>query len=131
MQIAEIETKLGSFDDEVEKIEADQKRLRENIEALSKTPEAKTLITRHISKANDQETQLEDMEKQRKALQAQKEKLSQDLATEIRNFEVKSGKTLRDNGDDLELHGPTTVNLLEQDKTTFATTRPASYRGIY
>jgi flagellar capping protein FliD len=89
MQIGTIETKLDSFDDEVEKIEADQKRLRENIEALSKTAEAKTLITRYIAKANDQETQLEDMEKQRKALQAQKEKLSQDLATEIRNFEIK------------------------------------------
>lgn len=89
MQIGAIETKLDSFDDEVEKIEADQKRLRENIEALSKTAEAKTLIARYIAKANDQETQLEDMEKQRKALQAQKEKLSQDLATEIRNFEIK------------------------------------------
>ncbi|CAN5287531.1 hypothetical protein BH20ACI1_BH20ACI1_06710 [soil metagenome] len=56
VQINQIDAKLEGFDDEAEKIEADQKRLRENIEALSKTPEAKTLIARYITKANDQET---------------------------------------------------------------------------
>ena len=61
IRIGEIQNKLASFDDEVEKIEDDQKRLRENIEALSKTAEANTLITRYIAKANEQETRLEDM----------------------------------------------------------------------
>jgi hypothetical protein len=88
-QLAVIEAKLESFDDEVSKIEADQKRLRENIEALSKTAEAKTLITRYIAKANDQETRIEELEKERKTLEAQKMQLNQDLATEIRNFEIK------------------------------------------
>ncbi len=64
-QIAETDRKLASFDEEVEKIEADQKRLRENIEALSKTPEAKALIERYIAKANEQETRLEEMDKER------------------------------------------------------------------
>lgn len=88
-QLAQIEAKLNSFDDEVEKIEADQKRLRENIEALAKTPEAKTLIARYIAKAGEQETRLEDMEKERKALATQKEQLAQQQAAEIRNFEIK------------------------------------------
>lgn len=88
-QMAVVEAKLESFDDEVEKIEADQKRLRENIEALSKTAEAKTLITRYIAKANDQETRIEELEKERKSLEAQKNQLIQDLATEIRNFVIK------------------------------------------
>lgn len=88
-QLAEIERKLTSFDDEVEKIEADQKRLRENIEALAKTPEAKTLIARYIAKAGEQETRLEDMEKERKALTAQVEQLAQQQAVEIKNFEIK------------------------------------------
>ncbi len=91
VQINQISAKLEGFDDEVEKIEADQKRLRENIEALSKTPEAKTLIARYIAKANDQETRLETMEKERKSLEAEKERLERELIIEIKNFEVVSG----------------------------------------
>jgi hypothetical protein len=89
LQMAQIDTKLESFDGEVASIEADQKRLRENIEALSKTAEAKTLIARYIAKAGEQETRLEEMEKERKALEAQKEQLSQQLANEIKSFEIK------------------------------------------
>jgi len=88
-QMTQIETRLESFDEEVEKIEADQKRLRENIEALSKTAEAKTLIARYIAKAGEQETRLEEMEKERKTLAAQKEQLDRELAAEIRGFEIK------------------------------------------
>ena len=88
MKIAEINAKLESFDDEIEKIEADQKRLRENIEALSKTAEAKTLITRYIAKAGEQETRLEEMEKERKTLNAEKLRLQSDLANEIRSFTI-------------------------------------------
>ncbi len=88
-QMASVEARLESFDDEVSKIESDQKRLRENIEALSKTAEAKTLIARYIAKANDQETRIEELEKERKTLDAQKLQLSKDLAAEIRNFEIK------------------------------------------
>lgn len=87
-KIAEIDNKLNSFDDEIEKIEADQKRLRENIEALSKTAEAKTLIARYITKAGEQETRLEDMEKERRTLNAEKLRLQSDLANEIRAFTI-------------------------------------------
>ncbi len=89
VQINQIDAKLQGFDDEVEKIEADQKRLRENIEALSKTPEAKTLIARYIAKANDQETRIETIDKERKSLEADKERLGRELAIEIKNFEIK------------------------------------------
>ena len=88
-QTAQIDTTLESLDDEVEQIEADQKRIRENIEALSKTPEAKVLIARYIAKANDQETRLEDIAKQRKTLDAQKNQLQAELAAAIRRFTVK------------------------------------------
>ena len=88
-QLSQISAKLNGFDDEVEKIEEDQKRLRENIEALSKTPEAKTLIARYIAKANDQETRLEEMEKERNTLHEQQLQLTRELANAIRVFEVK------------------------------------------
>jgi hypothetical protein len=88
IKINEIENRLNSFDEEVEKIENDQKRLRENIEALSKTPEAKTLIARYIAKANDQETRLEEMEKERKNLEAERARLESELTREIRAFTI-------------------------------------------
>ncbi len=88
MRLAEIEQKLDGFDDEVDAIEADQKRLRENIEALSKTAEAKTLITRYIQKANDQETRLEEMEKERKTLEAEKARLTGEIAQAVRAFSI-------------------------------------------
>ncbi len=88
LRITEIENKLDSFDDEVEKIEADQKRLRENIEALAKTPEAKTLITRYIAKANEQETRLEEMDKERRNLDSEQTRLETELTSEIRAFTI-------------------------------------------
>lgn len=88
MQINVIENKLSAFEDEIEKIEEDQKRLRENIEALAKTVEAKTLIARYIAKANDQETRLEQIEKERANLATQKSKLEGELAKEIINFQI-------------------------------------------
>lgn len=87
--VGQIDVRLASFDDEVEKIEADQKRLRENIEALAKTPEAKALIERYIAKAGEQETRLEEMEKERKALLSEKQLMQNALAAEIRNFEIR------------------------------------------
>ena len=88
-QINGIDQKLQSFDIEERKIAEDQKRLRENIEALSKTPEAKTLITRYIAKADEQESRIEQMQKERQTLAAQKSQLQSDLANEIRNFQIK------------------------------------------
>jgi hypothetical protein len=88
-RINQFGAKLEAFDNEVERIEADQKRLRENIESLTKTVEAKSLIARYIAKAGEQETRLEEMEKERKQITADKETLERELAVEIKNFEVK------------------------------------------
>ena len=88
-RISQSDTKLATFATEVERIEADQKRLRENIESLAKTAEAKELIARYIAKAGEQETRLEEMEKERKKIEAEKEVLVRELAAEIRNFEAK------------------------------------------
>jgi hypothetical protein len=88
-RINQSSVKLKSFDDEVERIEDDQKRLRENIESLTKTAEAKALISRYIAKAGEQETRLEEMEKERKKLLEDKVQLERELAVEIKNFEAK------------------------------------------
>lgn len=88
-QIGGLESRLNDFNQETRKISDDQKRLRENIESLAKTPEAKTLIARYIAKAGEQETRLEEMEKERKTINAEKEKLERDLAVAITVFEIK------------------------------------------
>jgi len=84
-----ISQKMQLLTAEVTSITQDQARFRENIESLAKTPEAKQLITRYIAKANEQETRLEQIEAERKAAQAEKERLERELAEEIKNFEVK------------------------------------------
>jgi hypothetical protein len=86
VQISQIQTTLAGFDNEERKISEDQKRLRENIEALSKTPEAKALITRYIDKVNVQETRIEAITKERETLNTQKYDLERQLAAEIRAF---------------------------------------------
>jgi hypothetical protein len=88
-QIGGLEIRLEQLSGETIKIAEDQKRLRENIESLAKTAEAKSLIARYIAKANDQETRLEEMEKERKAINAEKETLERELAVAIIQFEIK------------------------------------------
>lgn len=88
IQINQIDVKIQSFEEEEEKISDDQKRLRENIEALSKTPEAKTLIARYISKANDQESRLEAIENERKTLEVERQRLEAELSAAIRAFNL-------------------------------------------
>jgi hypothetical protein len=88
MQINQINAKLTSAETENEEITKDQARFRENIEALTKTAEAKQLIERYIAKANDQETRLEQMHKDKQTLLDEREKLERELAVEIKNFEI-------------------------------------------
>jgi len=84
----EIEEKLKTLEDEETAISEDQARLRENIEALAKTPEAKQLIARYIAKANEQETRIEQITKERQTLIAERERLERELAAAIRAFEI-------------------------------------------
>lgn len=89
MKINEINAKLALSEEENEAITKDQERFRENIEALVKTPEAKQLIARYIAKANDQESRLEQLTRERQTITNEKETLERELAVEIKNFEVR------------------------------------------
>ena len=87
-RVSEIEEKLKTLEAEETAISEDQARLRENIEALTKTPEAKQLIARYIAKANEQETRIEQITKERQTLIAERERLERELAAAIRAFEI-------------------------------------------
>lgn len=88
-EIGQVDNKLKALTEEQKAISEDQSRLRQNIEALTKTPEAKQLITRYISKANEQETRIEAITKERQSLKTERERLETKLATELKNFELK------------------------------------------
>ncbi|MBX7218970.1 MAG: hypothetical protein K1Y36_03420 [Blastocatellia bacterium] len=64
-KISELEAANERADQEIEKITEGQSRLRENIETLSKTPEAKQLITRYVTKLTDQEIRVEELTKKK------------------------------------------------------------------
>ena len=87
-EIFQSDEKLKKLDKEIEEISQDQKRLRENIEALAKTSEAKQLISRYVSIAGEQETRLQEINKERKNLNNEKEQKERQLAAEIKNFEI-------------------------------------------
>ncbi len=78
--------KVAKLDEEADAIEEDQKRLRENIDKLKNTPEAKQLITRYIAKADTQETRLEQIVKEKKAAEEEQAQLQIELAKAVKEF---------------------------------------------
>ncbi len=92
-KLLDLQTRINGLADKVEKlneevaaIEKDQERLRENIEKLKNTAEAKQLIARYITKADSQETRLEQIEKEKKAAEAEQGRLAIELAKAVREF---------------------------------------------
>ncbi|MDT7540447.1 MAG: hypothetical protein QOE33_351 [Acidobacteriota bacterium] len=92
-QIAALDTRSAAIDKEIEEIGDDQKRLRENIEALTKTAEARQLITRYIAKADSQETRIEQLTKEKQAVAAERNKLQSQLDAAIRAMIVERNLT--------------------------------------
>jgi len=88
MKVNLINEKMARAEKETEEITKDQERFRENIEALAKTPDAKQLIARYIAKANDQESRLEQINREKQTMAAEKDNLERELAVEIKNLEV-------------------------------------------
>lgn len=91
-RLTAIDEQLKSLDGERNEIAEDQKRFRENIEALSKTPEAKNLIARYIQKADSQETRIEQLSARKKDLESEKVRVNEELRVEIRDFRFEQTK---------------------------------------
>ena len=87
-QIAGIDNQLLETSRQASEIAQDQQRLRENIKTLTSTAETKQLITRYVAKANDQETRLEQIEKDRRTLSADKSTLQTQLNSMIRSLSL-------------------------------------------
>ncbi|HEV2859503.1 MAG TPA: carboxypeptidase regulatory-like domain-containing protein [Pyrinomonadaceae bacterium] len=74
------------IEQETAAIAADQKRLRENIEALNKTAEARQLITRYVQKADQQETRLEQLAREKQEAAAERQRLQSQLDAALRSL---------------------------------------------
>jgi hypothetical protein len=86
--IASLDARLASIDKEEEEISQDQERLRENIKALTATAEAKQLIARYVAKANEQESRIEQLTKDRKALSEERARLQAEFDLALRNLDI-------------------------------------------
>lgn len=80
------EARLLAFSKEIQEISEDQKRLRENIEKLKSTADARPLIARYIAKADVQETRLEQIEKEKKAATEEQARLQIELQKAVKDF---------------------------------------------
>ena len=80
------DSRIEAIDKEVTEIGEDQGRLRDNIKALTATVEAKQLISRYVTKADTQETRLEQLSKDKKALHDERAGLQGELETVIRGL---------------------------------------------
>lgn len=87
-RVAAADARIAAIDKEIREIGDDQKRLRENIEALTKTAEARQLITRYVAKADEQETRLEQLTKEKQAAQEERLRLQSQLDAAIRGLDL-------------------------------------------
>jgi hypothetical protein len=83
-RIAAIDARLQAIDAEIAEIGEDQTRLRENIETLAQTAEAKQLIARYVAKADQQETRIEQLTKERQTANEERGRLQPQLDAAIR-----------------------------------------------
>ncbi|HYW74764.1 MAG TPA: hypothetical protein VE961_27305 [Pyrinomonadaceae bacterium] len=80
--------RIQSIEKEVGEIGEDQGRLRDNIKALTATAEAKQLISRYVTKADTQETRLEQLSKDKQTLQQERQQIQTELESVIRGLAV-------------------------------------------
>ena len=79
VRIDRVRRQIELLENEAEEIDEDQKRLRENIKSLKDTADAKQLIARYIAKADQQETRLEQINREKKAAQTEATRLEAEL----------------------------------------------------
>jgi hypothetical protein len=87
-RIVAAEARVEAVDEEVTEIGKDQERLRDNIKALTATAEAKQLISRYVSKADTQETRLEQLNKEKQTLSGEVARLQGELEAVIRGLAI-------------------------------------------
>ena len=87
-EISQVEVQLNQRRQEIERINRDQQRLRENMKALKGSAEEKTLTQRYVTQLNQQEDRLAELNKQADDLTAQHTRLQRELQTMAQNINL-------------------------------------------
>lgn len=88
VKIDAADQQLAAIDKEVREIGEDQARLRENIKALAQTAEARQLIARYVAKADQQESRIEQLTKERQNVVGERGRLQAQLEAAVRAFDI-------------------------------------------
>jgi hypothetical protein len=84
--IAKLDADLKQDGDELDDIDTDQDRLRQNLNALKGTAEEKALAQRYVSELNDQENRLGTLKKEIADLEAKRKQAQKELDDAIEHF---------------------------------------------
>ncbi|HWS86786.1 MAG TPA: carboxypeptidase regulatory-like domain-containing protein [Pyrinomonadaceae bacterium] len=95
-RVAAAQARVAAIDREIAEIGADQQRLRDNIEALTKTAEARQLIARYVQKADQQETRLEQLAREKQAATDERARLQAQLDAALRTLALERDLAMKE-----------------------------------
>jgi Carboxypeptidase regulatory-like domain len=88
--VANLEEEMQNRQNDIDRIVADQARLRENMKALKGSAEEKALTQRYTSQLDQQETQLDSLRKNIATTEAQRDEANDELSDTIANLELEA-----------------------------------------
>ncbi|MBK5299190.1 MAG: hypothetical protein JJE40_18715, partial [Vicinamibacteria bacterium] len=89
--VSQIEEQLVANQNEADRINEDQQRLRENMKSLKGSSEEKQLVERYVKQLNDQEDRLATLRTERSALDGKRDERARALVTQIDALSVEPG----------------------------------------
>jgi hypothetical protein len=88
--VSKLEQDMDDRQKDIDRIVADQARLRENMKALKGSSEEKALVQRYTSELDHQETQLDSLRKTIQTTEAQRDKANDELENMIENVHLEA-----------------------------------------
>ena len=82
-RVADLDTQLMAERQESSRIDADQNRLRQNLQALKRSPEERALLKRYTAELNTQEDRLQALHDDMTKLQAQRDAAQAELSRQV------------------------------------------------
>jgi hypothetical protein len=86
--VSKLEQDMDDRQKDIDRIVADQARLRENMKALKGNSEEKALLQRYTSELDQQETQLDSLRKTIQSTEAERDKANDELENMIQNVQL-------------------------------------------
>jgi hypothetical protein len=88
--VSKLEQDMENRQKDIDRIVADQARLRENMKALKGSSEERALLQRYTSELDQQETQLDSLRKIIQDTEAQRDKANDELESMIEGIQIES-----------------------------------------